>query len=337
MEPANDTVLETDSKGQARCFRVLSVDGGGYLGLASAKFIADSERHFGSRYSERFQLFCGTSTGAIIALALAFGKSGEEIVALYRELGPRVFPHKRWFSRKLHGGKSFFVAKYSGKELRELLEASFGDTTLGDLRTNGKLVLITAFSVTNGKPRLFKTDHSPNLSRDDRLKVADVAMASAAAPTFFPLVPIKWPGTEFQELFCDGGVVANHPALLGLAEALGELNVPPGELKVLSLSTPRMDIGKRKLWLWRRGLWQWKNSLAPIFIDGNSAVTHEAIKRIIRGYQDVQPYYARIDLQNTDGLEMDLASPHASGVLENIGSQKAASNDVRPLLAPFLR
>lgn len=318
-------------------FRVLSVDGGGFLGLATAKFIADSEQHFRARFSENFQLYCGTSTGAIIALALAFGKSGPELVELYRRLGPLVFPYKSWLFRKFHGWKSLFISKYSGKALRELLEAEFGKTTLGDLRNRGKMVLITAFSVTNGKPRLFKTNHSSNLTLDDSLTIAEVALASSAAPTFFPLVPIKWPGDEHAKLFCDGGVVANHPALLGLAEALGELQVPPGNLKVLSLSTPRMDIGSRTVWLWRRGVWQWKDPLPSIFIDGNAAITHEAIKRIIRGYSDAQPEYVRIDLQNSDSLKMDLASAHVRGVLENIGSQKAASNDVRPLIAPFLR
>ena len=150
-------------------------------------------------------------------------------------------------------------------------------------------------------------------------------------------MPIKWPGDKHPRFFCDGGVVANHPALLGLAEALGELHIPPGKVGVLSLSTPRLDLGKAKVRLWRRGIWQWKDSLASIFIDGNAAVTHEAIKRIIRGYHGEQPRYERIDLQNKHSLEMDLASSDACGVLENIGSQIAASNVVRPRIEPFLR
>ncbi len=318
-------------------FRVLSVDGGGFLGLATAKFIADSEQHFNARFSEKFHLYCGTSTGAIIALALAFGKSGAEIVELYRKLGPLVFPFEWWPSRRFHAWKSLFISKYSGRALKELLDAEFGRTTLGELRAKGKMVLVTAFSVTNGKPRVFKTNHSSNLTLDDSLTVAEVALASSAAPTFFPLVPIKWPGDEHPKFFCDGGVVANHPALLGLAEAVGELQIPTCNVEVLSLSTPRMDLGKRKVRLCRRGVWQWKDSLPSIFIDGNAAVTHEAIKRIIRGYKDATPRYERIDLQNSDGLEMDLASSDVRSVFENIGSQEAASNVVRPRIAPFLR
>jgi hypothetical protein len=51
--------------------RILSLDGGGYLGLATASFLEETERHFGRSFYESFDMFCGTSTGAIIALAVA--------------------------------------------------------------------------------------------------------------------------------------------------------------------------------------------------------------------------------------------------------------------------
>jgi len=80
--------------------RVLSVDGGGYLGLATASFIGAVEDHFSTRFADRFDLFCGTSTGAIIALALASGKSGREVTMLYQALGPEVFPPPRFWARR---------------------------------------------------------------------------------------------------------------------------------------------------------------------------------------------------------------------------------------------
>lgn len=71
--------------------RILSIDGGGYLGLASACFLAELERHFGATCHDSFDMFCGTSTGAIIALALAHGLKATEICDLYRSFGPEVF------------------------------------------------------------------------------------------------------------------------------------------------------------------------------------------------------------------------------------------------------
>ena len=42
------------------------------------------------------------------------------------------------------------------EEVKRALAEAFGDTTLADLRDRGKHVLITAFCVTTGKPRIFK-------------------------------------------------------------------------------------------------------------------------------------------------------------------------------------
>ena len=50
--------------------RIISVDGGGYLGLATASFLQAVEQRQCTTAAARFDLFCGTSTGAIIALAL---------------------------------------------------------------------------------------------------------------------------------------------------------------------------------------------------------------------------------------------------------------------------
>jgi patatin-like phospholipase/acyl hydrolase len=50
--------------------------------------------------------------------------------------------------------------------------------------------------------------------------------------------------TNATETFCDGGVVANHPALLGYTEAVHELSAPPHAVPLLSLSTPRTDLSQ---------------------------------------------------------------------------------------------
>ena len=71
--------------------RIISIDGGGHLGLTSASFLQSVEKRFDTRCADRFDLFCGTSTGAIIALALASGKSAAEVVVLYEQLGTKVF------------------------------------------------------------------------------------------------------------------------------------------------------------------------------------------------------------------------------------------------------
>jgi predicted acylesterase/phospholipase RssA len=125
--------------------RILSIDGGGFLGLATATFIAEVERHFGRKLHDSFDLFCGTSTGAIIALALASGMSGEDVERLYQKLGSEVFRRSRL---------RIFRAKYRADSLKRALEEAFGDHRLDDILKSGKRALVAAFCVTAGTPRI---------------------------------------------------------------------------------------------------------------------------------------------------------------------------------------
>jgi patatin-like phospholipase/acyl hydrolase len=317
--------------------RIISIDGGGYLGLATASFIRGIEQHFRVPFHERFDLFCGTSTGAIIALALASGKTGEEIVELYKQFGPEVFGPRqrirRWIRNNL---KSLVRSQYSNKALKAALETEFEDTTLGDLYEADKKVLITAFNISTGTPRIFKTDHSENLTRDNGLRVVDVMLASTAAPTFFPLVKVANPANGITETFCDGGVVANHPALLGYVEALGELKASVADIKLLSLSTPRLDLAENVNKHLKRGLWQWRKTLPAALIDSNAYTVDQIFKRLVSSYPEPGPLYERIEMQNKNALPMDRADSEATDLLEHIGETLAADRSNRRCVQTIL-
>lgn len=316
--------------------RVLSIDGGGYLGLATAAFIAGVESHAQTRLHEHFDLFCGTSTGALIALGLAKGMSGTEIADMYRSLGKTVFEQRRdvpFLARRCPGA---LRAKYALGPLAEALSAVFGDLTLADLFRDGKNVLITSYSVTAGAPRIFKTDHSSQLSLHNRYRVADVALASAAAPTYFPLVSLAHPATGVAEQFCDGGVVANHPALLGLAEALFEFRASACDVRLLSLSTPRRALAEPLEQSTDRGIYQWKDTLPAVMIDSPSTISHELLRRLVASYPAPRPLYERVELKNPSGFSFDEVSERSTQELVRIGTQDASSGAMRERLRPFL-
>ena len=107
--------------------RILSIDGGGYLGLASACFLAELERHFGATCHESFDMFCGTSTGAIIALALAHGLTATQICDLYRSFGPQVFWNPIRPIRLLRLIRGILCSRYTNGALRKALEDTFED------------------------------------------------------------------------------------------------------------------------------------------------------------------------------------------------------------------
>lgn len=325
--------------------RILSLDGGGYLGLASAAFLTEIERHFGTTCHDQFDLFCGTSTGAIIALGLAAGMSAREIAALYERLGPRVFfnpfPGVRLARTWLRG---MIFARYSNHQLKAALRDAFSDLTLGDLRAKNKFALIAAFSVTSGKPRVFKTDHAPELTLDDQYLVRDVALASAAAPVFLPMVTLPAPGSGIPERFCDGGLFANHPALLGYAEAISHLRVAPDDVRILSISTPRSELAERdsargplQQFLLSRGLISWGTKLAGVMIDSTSLIAHETLRRLMGWPPGAYQRYVRVELPKPHGLDLDIATKKATRTLHHIGTERARTHDTRMQLMPFFR
>ena len=63
---------------------VLSIDGGGVRGLASANFLSKLDKKIPKKLSESFDLLVGTSTGGIISLAISIlDLEGEDLVKIY--------------------------------------------------------------------------------------------------------------------------------------------------------------------------------------------------------------------------------------------------------------
>ena len=86
-------------------------------------------------------------------------------------------------------------------------------------------------NVTQGKPQVFKTRHKREWNRDWKLKAVDVALATAAAPTFFELAEVQ------GCLYADGGLFANAPDLIAAHEAEHFFEVPADALRILSVGT----------------------------------------------------------------------------------------------------
>lgn len=322
--------------------RILSLDGGGYLGLATAAFFEETERHFNTTCHNRFDLFCGTSTGAIIALAFASGLRGKEICDLYRSFGPQVFHNPFPGVRSLRKILGLVTSQYGNAALRAALTDCFGDRTLGDLHRLGKFVLIPAFSITTGTPRVFKTDHNTHLTMDDGYLIRDIALASSAAPVFLPLVEVRSPTTGDRERYCDGGMFANHPALLGYSEAIYEFGSEPSQIQILSASTPRTDLaeyrsatGRIPKYLLSRGLFIWRTKVVQIMIDSTSCITDEILRRIVASPTQGGLTYERITFPKPRGIDLDIATNSATETLCSIGYELARQSTTRSRLKTF--
>ena len=239
-------------------FRVLTLDGGGIRGLYTASLLHQLSIRF-ARFQNnpteskldlgsQFDLIVGTSTGAIIAVALAAGIPLEDIIKLYRTKSKDIFQ----FSMPLQNGCLLTVVKTwlwvfrntlspanNSMGLQALLTDVLKEETLEQVyqRRNCALCIPTIDAETQ-KGWVFKTPHSQRLTRDNHYKLVDVCMASAAAPIYFPLHNIESPNgsTKVSHKFVDGGLWANNPILIGLVEAL-EIAEPSQQIQILSVGT----------------------------------------------------------------------------------------------------
>lgn len=210
-------------------FNILCLSGGGFLGLYTASVLAKIEEECGQPLHRKFDLIAGTSIGGILALAIASGKhSMADVVKLMVESGPKIFGAKPP-SPKLDLIRYWKRPKHDPSVLKSMIEIFVGaDTFLADLKQN---VIVPAVNVTKGGTQVFKTPHHPSFTRDWKLKVSDVALATSAAPTFFPLHEIG------HERFADGGLYANSPDELALHEAQHFLGQNIDEISILSIGT----------------------------------------------------------------------------------------------------
>jgi hypothetical protein len=79
-----------------------------------------------------------------------------------------------------------------------------------------------------------KTPHHDRLTTDHSRTLVDVALATSAAPYYLPSHT-----SVDGERFVDGGVWANDPIAIAVAEAIGYLEILPELVRVLSIGTTR--------------------------------------------------------------------------------------------------
>jgi patatin-like phospholipase/acyl hydrolase len=183
-----------------RPFRILSLAGGGYLGLYTACVLAELETEIGEPLGRRFDLIAGTSVGGILAIALAFEMPMATVRELFLEHGTAIFSDRGLATGTLGRlrdlSRSVLGPKYDGQALRKALVANLGRATLGEALHH---VVIPTTNVTLSQTKVFKTPHAAGSRGDEKTHAVSVAMATSAAPAYFPSVKIG------KFLYADGG------------------------------------------------------------------------------------------------------------------------------------
>ena len=206
-------------------FRILSIDGGGIRGAFAAAFLAEIERRLGRPIAEHFDLIAGTSTGGIIATALALGMPAAGVETFYQERGPDIFSRAcgkapLWARLAAYAGRRFVpgldahwltACKYRADSLRSAVVDALGHKTL---ESATRRLLVPAVNLARGEPVVFRTPHLPGAGSHRHCSAVDIILATTAAPTYFPHAEIE-PGSAY----CDGALWASNPAVIAYAEA----------------------------------------------------------------------------------------------------------------------
>jgi uncharacterized protein len=186
--------------------RVLSLDGGGVRGAITVAFLERIEallsQHHGRpiRLGDYFHLIGGTSTGSIIAGALALGYRANEVRDIYTKLAPLAFLRKR-------AAIPILQAKFDVRGLRGEIEKVVGDLELQSDRLITGMCVVTK-RIDTGSPWIVANNPAapywndgPEHDGNKHFKLANLVRASTAAPHYFDpeLIPIKRQKTQLPQ------------------------------------------------------------------------------------------------------------------------------------------
>lgn len=259
-------------------FKILSIKGGGVRGIIPARILQEIETISGKPIFEMFDMIVGTSTGALIALALACPKfvsvgsmarfSAEDVVKLYKEKSAEIFDAS--WAHKIKTGNGLWGPKYCSENLKTLLHDLFDSVYLGDLTTN---VVIPTYSLNLMNSRVHNSvDAKTSYALNYELK--DIAYASMAAPTYFTPGNLrgKYKTVPSDEVEVDGGIWANNPEIVGVYQALkNRPDLKKEDMHILSLGTGKSVLKREYANFMDAGIFGWFDSgLIDMMIDADS-------------------------------------------------------------------
>ncbi|XP_021811069.1 patatin-like protein 2 [Prunus avium] len=364
---------------------ILSIDGGGVRGLIPATILAFLESELktldgkDARVAHYFDVVSGTSTGGLVT-AMLTTPTGEnrplfeanEIKTFYFEQGPHIFPREPtktavmlfrisgWFEKIkkwaewLETPVEYTVTfvkwvekalrpKYNGTALHDIIKKVMGKTRLHETITN---VIIPSYDIKFLQPVIFSTLKAKlDPSKDDVL-LADVCIATSAAPSYFPPYYFEHkPSNGVPRKFnlIDSGVAANNPTLRATIEAAREMsqnkivahclkNIDSSKLLVLSLGTgsarrdEKLQVADHNSW----GIFQWFMGQDPDYttplLDVLTTATEDMVDIYMSAFFNVSGYsdnYLRIQDDSLKYSEAALENSHRENLehLEKIRNQ----------------
>lgn len=315
--------------------QILVLHGGGYRGLFTASVLDHLQKGLNQPILDAFDMIAGTSVGGIIALGLANGIPPGEIRERIEVKGPDLFPHYNCLGRIRQFARRLFAAPHSQSKLKELVEAVLpAQDSLDDLPVH---IVVPACDVTGSargpEPVIFTNHHNDPLKTKRQV---DVALATSAAPTYFPSYRLPLSTSELV----DGGVIANSPSWIALTAAIARFGWKADSIRMVVVGTTTSPQGrvpsqpvtsrrKRAPLPFRQGqgYWYWlhKHRLLNLLMNGQQRLADEMSRQALEPGHFWAINSFRSPEQDKVAKSLDQASVAATGTLKSLA--KAAADE----------
>lgn len=295
--------------------KILSIDGGALLGVIPLAACIAIEEQTGKQLKDIFDLFVGTSTGALIngaALrgivkdrtepdkekdrpALGFGIKAEDILQIYYDQAKNIFGKDA-----INPGTPTIpilnvtkYPKYKPEALKKVINDVFGGGGVTKLERAEKNLSISAYDVTARKPHFFRSW----TGEYKEIEISDAVMASSSVPTAHPVYEIK------GNYFTDGGVFAGNPAMYALMDAISLYG--DEEIVLVSLGTGTSPSDREQKDKPKDDVLWWLKNIFNIFLDGQAESTDQALTTLATSNPKLNYFRFDVDLEDRDSSNPD--------------------------------
>lgn len=321
--------------------RILSIDGGGIRGIIPAIVLNYIEERTGKRIATMFDFIAGTSTGGVLALGLTRKNSDSsinnepeytaaELVNFYRKYGQKIF------NEYIIGNwDDVAQPKHNPQGRLEVLKELLGEAKVEEALRE---IFIPSYDIELREPIFFTSnpdaeeiEHFSSRKVCTGFKMWEAAMATSAAPTFFP--PYQLETTHHTDegyyALVDGGIFANNPASLAMMEAMISYKKKTGEdlqrteTLVVSLGTGSLTRKYKYRDVKNWGQVKWALPLLNIVLDGQSeSVAYQLDQLMVNKGENRNYYRFQLQLSSENAHDqMDNASPSNIEHLEERGEK----------------
>ena len=200
--------------------KIICFDGGGVRTIAALVFLKKLEAESGKKTADIFDMFIGTSAGALNAACFAFGGFSADKVKKYWS---KNYTDKIMKSSFFWDKASLVQARprYENEGKVEVLNEIFKSNTLSQ---SNKPFLCYAYDIEKRSHVVFDSINTPDVT------FVDAIGASSAAPMYFPTYQM-----DDKAWMIDGSIITNNPTLIGYSFAKKILET--NNIKILSLGS----------------------------------------------------------------------------------------------------